>query len=165
VRTPRFDSPRRRDQLHLWALRTGRKVWRARPGAAARYRAEGQAKTVYVQRGRWEDGEFIEGEVVSFRVDGDTLALHQDVVACNLDGEVYARRYTTLLRIFSEDPTVVGYKAGTRPQDPPEHNWPTGPAQIPDDLRGVAEHREAQAAFRRRRRQRQVEVDVDPEFL
>lgn len=101
MRTPRFDSTRRRDRLHLWALRNGRKLlrklgWQPRPGDIVWVRLEELAYGLVVRE-----------DVMSFWVGHDSLAL----TAHDSDG--HPRHL--LLRMYAQDPQEHGYPRSERP--------------------------------------------------
>lgn len=101
MKTPRFDSTRRRDRLHLWVLRTGRKLlrklgWQPRPGDIVHVRLE---EVAY--------GLVVKDDVLPFWVGHDSLHL----TAHDPDG--HPRHL--LLRIYPRDPVEYGYPRAERP--------------------------------------------------
>lgn len=102
MKTPRYDSTRRRDRLHLWALRTARRLlrklgWgRPQPGDIVWVRLEEVAYGLVVKE-----------EVMPFWVGHDSLHL----TAVDPTG---APRHL-LLRAYSQDPHQHGYPRSERP--------------------------------------------------
>lgn len=98
LETPRFDSTRRRDRVHLWVLRTARKVRRRRPQPG---------DTVWVRLEEVAYGLVVRDEVMPFWVGHDSLHLS----AVDPDG---VTRHL-LLRMYPRDPQQHGYPRAERP--------------------------------------------------
>ena len=102
MNTPRWDSTRKRDRLHLWALRTSRQLWRKVPGVATWQAWSALRRTMYLEILEQIDGEWAKPrEVFPFAVDRDTFTM-QSTTRDGLERKV-------TLRFFSADPQVYGY--------------------------------------------------------